>query len=61
MDRLIGGAAFAVVALSLALAGCGGGGSADSSGAPSGVTPRTTIQGVTTPSSVSVVTAKNAQ
>jgi hypothetical protein len=62
MDRLIGGAAFAAVALSLALTGCGGGGGAAAdTPAPAGGTPGTTIQGVSTPSSVSVVTAKNAQ
>ena len=66
MDRLIGGAAFAAMVLSLALVGCGGGGgggagvTADAP-PPSGGTPAATIHGVSTPSSVSVVTAKNAQ
>jgi len=62
MDRLIGGAALAAVALSLALAGCGGGGGAAADAPPStGGTTGASIQGVSTPSSVSVVTAKNAQ
>jgi hypothetical protein len=62
MVRLIGGAALAAV-LSLTLTACGGGGggAAADAPAPSGGTPGTAIQGVSTPSSVSVVTAKNAQ
>lgn len=51
---------FAALLLCLALAGCGGGsGTSDTSTTPGG--GDTTIQGVSTPSSVSVVTAKNAQ
>lgn len=57
--------AFVAALLSLWLTACGGGsgsGTADSATpAADGGTPTTTIQGVTTPSSVSVVTAKNAQ
>ncbi len=51
-----------VVAVVSVLAGCGGGGTA-STGSPtdgSGDTPSAQIQGVDTPSSVSVVTATNA-
>jgi hypothetical protein len=55
MNRLTGSAAFAAILLSVTLAGCGGGGSAATTTAP------TAVQGVSTPSSVSVVTAKNAQ
>ena len=63
MDRLTQGTAFAAVLLSLMLSGCGGGNSSADAGA---IAPATgggttaTIQGVTTPSTVSVVTAKNA-
>jgi hypothetical protein len=63
MDRLTGSAALAAVLLSLTLTACGGG-SADTATTttPSGGgTPSTAVQGVSTPSSVSVVTAKNAQ
>ncbi|MEP7297289.1 MAG: hypothetical protein ABI702_13965 [Burkholderiales bacterium] len=64
MDRLISSAALAAAFVSFALAGCGGGGGSTSaaaspSGGASGPTVQT-IQGVTTPNSVSVVTAKNA-
>jgi len=61
MDRLTGGAAFAAMFLSFVLAGCGGGGGGAADTPPAGGTPGATIQGVGTPSSVSVVTAKNAQ
>ncbi|MFL6664209.1 MAG: hypothetical protein ACJ8G7_18715 [Rhizobacter sp.] len=60
MDRLTGSAALAAVLLTLALAGCGGGGGG-ADAAPSAGAPDASIQGVTTPTSVSVVTAKNAQ
>jgi hypothetical protein len=60
MDRFTRGAVFAAVLLSLGLSACGGGGgSADAPAGGSG--PTATVQGVSTPSSVSVVTAKNAQ
>lgn len=53
---------FAALLLCLALAGCGGGsGTSDTSTTPGDGGTTTTIQGVSTPSSVSVVTAKNAQ
>lgn len=53
---------FAALLLCLALAGCGGGsGTSNTSTTPGGGDTTTTIQGVSTPSSVSVVTAKNAQ
>jgi hypothetical protein len=66
MDRFTGGAALAAVFISLALAGCGGGGggsSADAAPSSGGgaSSPTASIQGVSTPSTVSVVTAKNAQ
>lgn len=62
MDRFTCRPAFAAVLLALCITACGGGGTADS-GTPTqdGGGTTTTIQGVTTPSSVSVVTAKNAQ
>ena len=62
MDRLISSAALAAAFASFALAGCGGGSTsaaASPSGSASGPTVQP-IQGVTTPNSVSVVTAKNA-
>ncbi|MEO8297152.1 MAG: hypothetical protein ABI574_05015 [Burkholderiales bacterium] len=43
----------------LALAACGGGGGSSSSGTT--VTPSGAVEGVSTPSSVAVVTATNAQ
>jgi len=58
MDRLNGAAAAALL-ISLALSGCGGG-SSDAAAAGSGASNSQSIQGVSTPSSVSVVTAKNA-
>jgi hypothetical protein len=63
MDRFTGSAAFTAALLSLTLTACGGGGGGtDTAPAPSGGGgPTTTVQGVSTPSSVSVVTAKNAQ
>ena len=65
MDRVERCGAIAALVLTLALTGCGGGGgsSTTSSGASSGGGGATTqsVQGVVTPSSVSVVTAKNAQ
>ena len=67
MDRLSLGAArtAALVSLTLSLAACGGGsGSGDAPApTPAGTPPAPSTQsvdGVTTPSSVSVVTAKNA-
>jgi len=63
MTRMTGWAVFAAVLSTLALAGCGG----DSSATPTasgndagGGGSTATIEGVTTPSTVSVVTAKNA-
>lgn len=63
MDTLFRTAALAASLLSgIALAACGGGsGSASSGSTDSGNGGTATIQGVSTPSSVSVVTAKNAQ
>ena len=66
MDRVERCGAIAALVLTLALAACGGGGagsSTTSSGSSSGSGGATTqaVQGVATPSSVSVVTAKNAQ
>lgn len=65
MDQSTRHAALAAAFVSIALAGCGGGNSSTStSAAPSpsagasGPTAQA-IQGVTTPNSVSVVTAKN--
>lgn len=53
---------FAALLLCLALAGCGGGsGTSDTTTTTTPGGGDTTIQGVSTPSSVSVVTAKNAQ
>lgn len=61
MDRLIGSAAFSAALLSLTLAACGGGGGTNAAPASSdGGTSTPTVQGISTPSSVSVVTAKNA-
>ncbi len=52
----------AAVLLSLALVACGGGsGGSTDTGTTTGGGGTNTIQGVNTPSSVSVVTAKNAQ
>ena len=64
MDQLSRHAALAAAFVSFALAGCGGGSSSTSaapspSGSASGPTAQA-ILGVTTPNSVSVVTAKNA-
>jgi hypothetical protein len=63
MDRLLRCAAFAAVLSSLAA--CGGGGSTTTETPPPAAgdgngTPQT-VTGIQTPSSVSVVTAKNAQ
>ena len=62
MDHLTLRAAFAAVLLSLALAGCGGGSSSGPStnAATSSSGTTVTVSGVATPSTVSVVTAKNA-
>ncbi len=68
MTRMTGWAVLAAVFSTLALAGCGGDSSAtptDSGGGTGGSTggsggSTATIEGVTTPSTVSVVTAKNA-
>jgi hypothetical protein len=58
MDRLPQGAALAAAVLAtLALTACGG----DSSAASTPPAVVQTIDGVSTPASVSVVTAKNAQ
>ena len=56
MDRLTTSAALAAVLVSFALAGCGG----NNSGAAATTDTPATIQGVSTPPSVSVVTPKNA-
>ncbi|HEY2928134.1 hypothetical protein [Piscinibacter sp.] len=64
MDRVERCGAIAALVLTLTLAACGGGGgSSTTTGASSGGSGTTTqsVQGVATPSSVSVVTAKNAQ
>lgn len=62
MDRLYPRAAFAAVLLSFGLAGCGESSSSAAAGttSPGGGSSTTTITGVSTPSTVSVVTAKNA-
>jgi hypothetical protein len=52
--------ALAAVFASLALAGCGGGGGGGDSGNTGGGGGEVAIEGVATPNSVSVVTAKNA-
>jgi hypothetical protein len=57
MDRVERCGAIAALVLTLALAGCGGGGGS----ATTGSATTQSVQGVATPSSVSVVTAKNAQ
>lgn len=64
MDRMTGWAVLAAVLSTFALAACGG----DSSSTPTtstdnnntGGTSNATVEGVSTPQSVSVVTAKNA-
>ena len=64
MDRVSPGAALAAVFLStLALTACGGDGSSTPApAAPAGNPPAAqAVTGVSTPSSVSVVTAKNAE
>jgi predicted small lipoprotein YifL len=48
------------IALVCVLAGCGGGNSGVSTNPPTNNTPPETVQGIATPSSVSVVTATNA-
>ena len=62
MDRLSHGAALAALFLStVALTACGGDGSSTPA-APAGNPPvAQSVDGVSTPSSVSVVTAKNAE
>jgi hypothetical protein len=60
MDRLTGGA-LAAVLLSLTLGACGGSGSEAPAAPAGGGGQPAAVQGVSTPSSVSVVTAKNAQ
>jgi len=59
MDRRIGSAALAAVLFSFMLSACGGGGGSAAAQASGG--GGASIEGVTTPSNVSVVTAKNAQ
>ena len=61
MDCLTRTAACAVVLFSFTLTACGGGSSTTSGPTSGGSGGGTAIQGVSTPSSVSVVTAKNAQ
>lgn len=66
MDHLTGRAALAATFLSVALTACGGGGGSATAEAPapSAETPApapAAVSGVSTPSSVSVVTAKNAE
>ena len=65
MDRLTGSGVFAALLLSLSLTACGGGSSTAAAAAadpdPVAEDPvEETVDGVATPSSVSVVTAKNA-
>ena len=57
MDRMKRCGVLAVLALATVLVGCGGSPSGDTSG---GVVTPQAVNGVATPSSVSVVTAKNA-
>ena len=61
MDRLTGSAAFAALFLSAALSGCGGGSTSATTAAAAGGAsgPTATVQGVSTPSTISVVTPKN--
>ncbi|RQP25619.1 hypothetical protein [Piscinibacter terrae] len=61
MDRLPLGTAraAALVSLTLSLAACGGGSTSTPAAAPPGPTAQS-VDGVTMPASVSVVTAKNA-
>lgn len=60
MDRLTGSAALAAVLLSAALSGCGGGSTSTTAAAAGGASgPTATVQGVSTPSTISVVTPKN--
>lgn len=64
MDPLKRCGAITAAVLTLALTACGGGSSADTTSTGSsnnGGSTAQTVQGVSTPSSVSVVTAKNAQ
>jgi hypothetical protein len=63
MDRLPQGAALAAALFTaVALIACGGGGGSSTTVTPAAAPPAVqTIDGVTTPSSVSVVTAKNAE
>ena len=63
MDRHTGSALFAALLLSLSLSACGGGSSTAAAADPDPVAEdpvEATVDGVATPSSVSVVTAKNA-
>jgi hypothetical protein len=65
MDRLTEGAAVAafLVSLTLSLAACGGGSGASGTvpvASPPPAPSAQSVDGVTTPASVSVVTAKNA-
>lgn len=60
MGKFRTGCAALLIAAGISMAGCGGGGSNDA--ATNGTSPPSgSIQGVATPSSVSVVTATNAQ
>ena len=62
MDRLTGCAAFAAILLCTTLSACGGGSSSSGAAAsPQGGAsgPTATIEGVTTPKTISVVTPKN--
>jgi hypothetical protein len=61
MDRLTQGAAIAAVVLSAAALTACGGGSGTTAAAPVEAPVVQSVDGVSTPSSVSVVTAKNAQ
>jgi hypothetical protein len=62
MDRVERCGAIAALVLTLTLAACGGGSGTTTSGSSSdGGATTQSVQGVATPSSVSVVTAKNAQ
>jgi len=61
MDRLTGGAALAAVLASFTLVACGGHSSPPAQAPADGGAPAPAVQGISTPASVSVVTAKNAQ
>lgn len=61
MSKFRTGCAALLIAAGISMAGCGGGGSNNDAGANGTNPPGGPIQGIATPSSVSVVTATNAQ